>query len=244
MSSENFWDNIYTQNPTRTPNENDPVLLTALNYFGDVSGARLLDLGCGDGRSSLFFAKRGANVTAVDISAVSINNLSKFCLENSIDNITPVQCSAFDIDKFEPFDLVFGTMILHHLEPFGDFAKILRSSMLPSAKAYFYENSAFSNLLIWFRKNVIGKYGIPKFGDDDEFPLMPEEVDHLKSHFNVTVAHPELLFFRLASIYILKGKLHGLTNKLDEYFFQFPNFRKYSYRQNLFLSYSASHPNP
>jgi len=236
MSSESFWNDIYSYNPTCIPNEDDPVLLTALDYFGDVSGVRLLDLGCGDGRSSLFFAKRGANVVSIDTSAVSIENLSQFCQANGINNITPIQCSAFDIGSLEPFDLVFGTMILHHLEPFADFAKVLRSSMVSSGKAYFYENSAFSGLLIWFRNNIVGKYGIPKFGDDDEFPLMPEEVEHLKNHFNVKIVHPELLFFRLASLYALKGKLHGLTNKLDEYFFQFPSFRKYSYRQNLFLS--------
>jgi SAM-dependent methyltransferase len=236
MNSENFWNNIYARNLTRIPDENDPMLVTAIEYFGDIAGKRLLDLGCGDGRSSLFFAKRGANVVAIDISEVAIKNLSEFCQANQIENITPIQHSAFEITNLEPFDLVFGNMILHHIEPFDVFAEVLRKSIVPGGKAYFRENSAFSNLLIWFRDNLVGKYGIPRGGDDEEFPLMPKEVDLLKQYFSVEIVYPEFLFFRLASQYLLKRRLFGLMKQLDDYLFQFPRFRKYSYRQNLFLS--------
>ena len=236
MSAENHWNQIYSNNPTRIPNENDPMLLTAIQYFGDITGKKLLDLGCGDGRSSLFFAKRGAHVTAIDTSEVAIQNLSQFCLENNISNITPVQCSAFDISDLEPFDFAFGNMILHHLEPFETFAQVLRQSITPSGKAYFRENSSFSNLLVWCRNNLVGKYGIPKLGDDEEFPLTPAEVDIIRQYFSVNIVYPELLFFRLISQYLLKGNLSQVTKKIDDYLFRFEGVRKYSYRQNLFLS--------
>ena len=236
MNTEAFWNKIYTNNSTRIPDENDPVLVAALKHFGDVSGAKLLDLGCGDGSTSLFFAKKGANVVAIDISEVAIQGLSEFCLENKINNITPIKCSAFDILDLAPFDFVFGKMILHHLEPFEGFSDILRKSIANDGKAFFHENSAFSDLLIWFRNNVVGKYGIAKYGDDDEFPLTPKEVESLRQNFSVNVVHPELVFFSLASIYLLKGRLHGFFKGLDDYLFQFPSFRKYSYQQYLLLS--------
>ncbi|HEX2549776.1 MAG TPA: class I SAM-dependent methyltransferase, partial [Gammaproteobacteria bacterium] len=185
---------------------------------------------------SLFFAKKGANVVAIDISEVAIQGLSQFCLENKINNITPIKCSAFDILDLAPFDFVFGKMILHHLEPFEDFSDILRRSMAEGGKAFFHENSAFSDLLIWFRNNVVGKYGIAKYGDDDEFPLTPKEVESLRQNFSVNVVHPELVFFSLASIYLLKGRLHQVFKGLDDYLFRFPSFRKYSYQQYLLLS--------
>jgi SAM-dependent methyltransferase len=235
MKTEDFWNKIYAANPTRTPEENDPVLLAALKHFGDVSGAKLLDLGCGDGSTSLFFAQKGAKVVSVDISEVAIHGLSQFCAENKINNITPVKCSAFDILALGPFDFVFGKMILHHLEPFEDFSDILRRSMADGGKAFFHENSAFSDLLIWFRNNVVGKYGIAKYGDDDEFPLTPKEVESLRQNFSVNVVHPELVFFSLASIYLLKGRLHRVFKGLDDYLFQFSSFRKYSYQQYLLL---------
>jgi SAM-dependent methyltransferase len=236
VKTEDFWNKIYAKNPTRTPEENNPVLLEALKHFGDVSGAKLLDLGCGDGSTSLFFAQKGANVVSLDISEVAINSLSQFCQENQIKNIIPIKCSAFDILELAPFDFVFGSMILHHLEPFEDFSNILRKSITPGGKAFFYENNAFSELLIWFRNNVVGKYGIPKYGDDDESPLTPKEIESLRQKFLVNIVYPELAFFGLASVYLLKGRLHRFLKGLDDYLFQFEGFRKYSYRQYLLLS--------
>jgi 2-polyprenyl-3-methyl-5-hydroxy-6-metoxy-1,4-benzoquinol methylase len=235
-TAEAFWNQIYTNHSTRMPNDADPMLLTAIGYFGDLRNARLLDLGCGDGRSALFFAKHGAQVTAIDISEVAIQNLTQFCQEQDIKNITPVHCSAFDIAELGPFDFVFGNMILHHLEPFDVFAQVLQQGLAVNGKAYFRENSAFSPLLIWFRNHIVGKFGIPKGGDDDEFPLTPQEVSLLQQSFQVEIIYPELLFFRLASQYLLKGRLHAWMQQLDNYFFQFPIIRRYSYRQNLFLS--------
>jgi len=127
-------------------------------------------------------------------------------------------------------------MILHHLEPFGDFSDLLRKSIIPGGKAFFYENNAFSDLLIWFRNNLVGKFGIPKYGDEDEFPLMPQEVESLKNNFSVNIVYPELLFFRLASVYLLKRHLYQPMQWLDNYLFQFDGFKKYSYHQYLLIS--------
>ncbi|HEY9852749.1 MAG TPA: methyltransferase domain-containing protein [Leptolyngbyaceae cyanobacterium] len=236
MNTVVFWNKIYSENTTRFPNDDDPVLGAALKHFGDVSGARLLDLGCGDGGSSLFFAKKGANVVSVDISEIAINNLGQFCRENGISNINPIKCSAFEIDRLGKFDFVFGNMILHHLEPFTLFSDVLRASVKDGGKAFFHENNAFSSILIWFRNNVIGKYGIPKYGDDDEFPLMPQEVKMLERNFAVDIIYPELAFFRLASVYLLKGRLYQFMQGIDDYLFKFDSLRKNSYRQYLLLS--------
>lgn len=236
MKTEDFWNQIYATHQTSIPCEDDPVLSEALRHFGNVKGAKLLDLGCGDGSTSLFFAKQGADVVAIDISEVAIANLSRFCQQNHISNITPIKCSAFEIAELGPFDFVFGNMILHHLEPFEGFAQILRASLTPTGKCFFRENSAVSDLLIWFRNNLVGKYGIPKYGDSDEFPLEPREIQSLKNMFFVKVDYPELLFFRLASWYLFKGRLEKSMRWMDEYFFKYEFFRKYSYRQYLLLS--------
>src|SRR5262245_16221723 len=41
----------------------------ALARLGDVAGQRVLDLGCGHGIAAVIFARRGAHVTALDLSA-------------------------------------------------------------------------------------------------------------------------------------------------------------------------------
>jgi 2-polyprenyl-3-methyl-5-hydroxy-6-metoxy-1,4-benzoquinol methylase len=237
MNAENFWDKIYTENPTRSPDENDPILLAALEHFGNnIKGARLLDLGCGNGSSSLFFAKQGANVVSVDISEVAIQSISELCIKNNITNITPVKSSAFNINQLDSFDFVFGSMILHHLEPFEVFSKTLRKSMSPGGKAFFYENNSLSNLLVWFRTHVVGKYGIPKYGDNEEFPLTPAEVEILKKDFRINVLHPKFVFFGLASVYLLRGRWHSLFQNLDNYLGKFYAIKKYSYLQYILLS--------
>lgn len=175
-STETFWNEIYVKSPTRLPNENDPVLVAALEFFGDVKGLRLLDLGCSEGRTSLFFASKEADVVSIDISEVAIRSLSDFCRQHNINHISPLQCSAFEISKLGKSDLIFDSMILHHIEPFEKFSKTLHDALNPGGKMFFYENNAFSDLLMWFRTHVIGKYGILQMGDDKEFLLTPERL--------------------------------------------------------------------
>jgi len=79
-----FWETLFAQGASNSystvemPPADDPVLLAALQSFGALDGKRLLDIGCGSGRASLFFASHGARVTSVDLSANAIANLV-FC---------------------------------------------------------------------------------------------------------------------------------------------------------------------
>jgi 2-polyprenyl-3-methyl-5-hydroxy-6-metoxy-1,4-benzoquinol methylase len=195
-----------------------------------------LDLGFGDAASSLFFARAGAHVVAVDNSAVAVENLSNYCNRVGITNISPNCLSANEIATVAPVDHIFGSMILHHVEPFAEFAAILRATLRVGGKGFFFENNARNKVLIWFRRNVVGKLWIPKYGDDEESPLTPDEVDQLGDYFHVRVEYPELLFFRLASIYIFDRALEQPCSALDRFFFRFERIRRHSYRQYVFLS--------
>ena len=123
---------------------------------------------------------------------VAIRNLTQFCETEGIDSIEGRVMSAMDIDQLGPQDLVYGSLILHHLEPFDRFARTLRAAIRPGGKGYFYENNAASRTMVWFRRHVVGKLWVPKHGDDDEFPLEPHEVDELRKHFTVEQSFPEL----------------------------------------------------
>jgi 2-polyprenyl-3-methyl-5-hydroxy-6-metoxy-1,4-benzoquinol methylase len=242
MQATEFWDDLFSKgqegNYSRVamPDLKDPILQTALAHFGDVKNKTIIDLGCGRGATSLFFASLGANVISIDLSGIAIKNLSEYCQSNSIGNVRPIKLAAHEIGTLGKVDYVFGSMILHHIEPFGEFAKILRDTIKPGGKAFFWENNAQSKTMIWFRQHIVGKLWVPKFGDPDEFPLMPSEVDQLRKHFSVKVENPELLYFRLISTYLLRGRLKKPFQALDQYFYKFPKFRKYSYFQYLFLS--------
>jgi SAM-dependent methyltransferase len=239
VGAEAFWNERYTRCSTALGIEAaatvDPVLMDALAFFGDLAGRTLVDLGCGDGKASLFFAKHGARVIAVDSSSVAIKGISHFCTENEITNLEPVCASAFDVAAYGPVDLVFGSMVLHHFEPFTEFGLVLRTLMKADAKAFFYENNARNSALMLLRRYVVGRFGVPKRGDPEESPLTPEEIDTLRRHFRVRVAYPELLLMRLAGDYLFRGHLRRLLGWLDAMLYRVAPLRKYGYRQYVYL---------
>jgi SAM-dependent methyltransferase len=236
-SSEAHWDSVYgARHGIVAASHDDPIAAAALTHFGDVRGRRILDVGCGGGEYSLLFAGDGADVVSIDTSAQAIERLQDHCTQNNVTNVHAERMSAFDIETLGRFDLVFGSYVLHHLEPFDEFASLLRRVVLPGGRGFFQENNAMSDILIWCRDHLVGHYGIPKFGDDEEFPLTPSEVNVLRRHFDVQVTYPEFLFARLGTRYLLKGRGAATAQRVDEYLYRFPRIRRYSYRQFLYLS--------
>ena len=71
--------------------------------------ARILDIGCGNGRDSFFFNKKGFSVLGIDISKKIIDKNSK----NSFENL---QFKKFDIEKNilkDYFDIIYCRFFLH-----------------------------------------------------------------------------------------------------------------------------------
>ena len=239
--SVQFWDDIFSSGQhhpysrVEMPNLDDPVLNRALSYFGDIKGKIVLDLGFGRGASSLFLASHGANVVSIDSSQVAVDNFSDYCRLHSIENIETRCISAFEISKCKGVDFVFGSMILHHIEPFGKFAEQLRNVLAPGGRGFFWENSGRSALMMWFRENVVGKLWVPKCGDSEEYPLTVQEIDLLRGFFDVEIEYPELRYFSMIPAYLFGNRLREPFELLDRYFYRFPAFRKYSYRQYILL---------
>lgn len=65
---------VYHAFRNRGDTYNDLIEVPAMRRLvGDVSGKRLLDVGCGFGSASVHYAQQGASVTAIDISETMIN---------------------------------------------------------------------------------------------------------------------------------------------------------------------------
>ena len=78
-------------------------------------GARVLDLGCGEGRNSFYLAGRGCEVTAVDISRAAIAKLSALADRAGF----AIEAEVADIAGYEPagdFDLVMAHGVIDYLE--------------------------------------------------------------------------------------------------------------------------------
>jgi 2-polyprenyl-3-methyl-5-hydroxy-6-metoxy-1,4-benzoquinol methylase len=230
------WDAVYRRRkPTVLPRD-DRVANAALAHFGSVEGARILDLGCGTGEYSRFFASHGAKVIAVDRSEVAVTDLQATCAANGITTVQPVLGDAFGLGALGEFDFVFGSMILHHIEPFDEFVDVLADALGPGGRGFFYENSAMSRFLVWCRGHLVGRFGIPKHSDNDEFPLQPQEIDLLRRRFDVAVVQPELVLTRLASGYLLRDHGDRQLAWLDAQLYRVERLRPLSYLQYVQLT--------
>lgn len=101
---------------------------------GDVRGLRVLDLGCGTGRHSLWLAANGANVTALDFSEGMLAEARAKPGAGAID------FRAHDLHTPLPFadaqfDVVVSGLVLEHLRELGGFFREARRVLTPTGRA-------------------------------------------------------------------------------------------------------------
>lgn len=205
------------------------------NIIGDLKGKKVLDVGCGNGECSMFYARRGAIVTAIDNSETGIKNTLRNAEFHKVD-IEAIQIDALKLSELnKTFDIIAGKFILHHLEPFNEFVEILYNLLETGGKCIFFENNARNKILIFLRQTIVGKFGIPKYGDNMEFPFEYKEIKMIESKFSeVRLSYPSFRFFSLLAPYIFKNnkKVDNITHFLDKFIYDYlPLFRKYSYWQ-------------
>lgn len=116
--------------------------------LGDLTGKRVLELGCGYGRFAVYLAKLGADVTAVDLGYDLVYATRVLAEVND----AACQVAQVDIEAipFAPgsFDVVVGIAVLHHMSV-PDVARVVRDVervLVPGGRAYFYETVEDSRL--------------------------------------------------------------------------------------------------
>ena len=94
----------------------------------EESSARVLDLGCGQGRDALFIARRGHSVVGVDISATGIEQL----LQDARQEGLSIEGVVADVKEYRPdknFDVVVIDRTLHMLPEEVDRIAVLERLM-------------------------------------------------------------------------------------------------------------------
>lgn len=74
------------------PFKPDSLAKKALNFI--KSGNSLLDIGCGEGADSVFFAKKGFQVVAIDNNKIYLDRLRAFQRDNHLPNISIQNCDV------------------------------------------------------------------------------------------------------------------------------------------------------
>jgi tellurite methyltransferase len=78
-------------------------------------GAKVLDLGCGEGKNSFFLAKNNFEVSAVDISKEGIKKLNEFAKKEKLKINTTVSDLKSYLQNCETFDAIFGINVLQFI---------------------------------------------------------------------------------------------------------------------------------
>lgn len=148
-----------------------------LRWFGDLRGKRILDLACGLGEASVYFALRGAEVTAVDLSGEMLDLCGRLGALHGV-TVRRVKCGAEELDiAGESMDLVYGGNILHHCDPARvawETRRVLRSG----GKAAFYDPMPYNPIINLYRKMAT------RVRTTDEEPLRPGDVKVFDDYFD------------------------------------------------------------
>jgi SAM-dependent methyltransferase len=114
-----WWDKFYSNREKPIPffiNAPDENLVSYLEK-GIFKSGKILDIGCGNGRNSMYLAKKGFQVDGIDFSQTSIEWASQEAQENSI-NVNFINKSIFDFEASDSsYDYIYDSGCLHHIKP-------------------------------------------------------------------------------------------------------------------------------
>jgi len=85
-----------------------------LETYPPVKTVRLLDIGCGEGRNSVFFARNGYIVTAFDLSDKGVEKTKRIAEETGV-KIDVFKADIINYRLSEKFDILFSTGSLHYI---------------------------------------------------------------------------------------------------------------------------------
>lgn len=109
ISDQAYWDQFYLSNQL----EREPSSFAKHVQGRFVKGGMdVLELGCGNGRDSLFFAQKNARVTALDLSSKSIEGLAGMGARN----VEFRNQDFSSLDNFSQQDCVYSRFTMHSID--------------------------------------------------------------------------------------------------------------------------------
>lgn len=94
-----------------------PEMRYITQRLGNIKGKRLLDVGCGLGEASVYFAMLGADVTSADLSQGMLDATARLAQANGV-NVKQHLASAenMHLPPEIQFDIIYAGNLLHHVD--------------------------------------------------------------------------------------------------------------------------------
>lgn len=145
--------------------------------LGDISGKYLLDIGCGAGESSVYFARQGARCVAGDYSSGMLSAAKKLAQRYGVE-IDTRMINAINLEFMNnTFDIVYASNILHHVDADKALHEIHRV-LKPGGFACMWEPLKHNPIINIYRRIAT------EVRTEDEKPLSIFFVDKVKRVFS------------------------------------------------------------
>ena len=169
-----------------------PEMRYITKRLGDVRGKRMLDMGCGLGEASVYFALLGANVTSSDLSPGMLDAACRLAETNGV-TVTPHLSAAEDL-QLPPdaeFDIIYAGNLMHHVDIDASLGR-MKAHLAPGGAVITWDPVAYNPVINVYRA-VATEVRTP-----DEHPLTLRDIRTFRRHFNVV----ETRYFWLTTLLI------------------------------------------
>jgi len=134
--------------------EPSKMCLKVLELMPPTRGLRLLDIGCGEGKDAVFFARCGYQVSAFDISEAGIEKTKRLAEKANV-YVDVFKANINDFRLERKYDILFSNGVVHHIKP------ELRQEVFQNYKSYTEDNGLNAMQCLVgkpFIKDLPGKY--------------------------------------------------------------------------------------
>jgi SAM-dependent methyltransferase len=161
-----------------------------LSRIGDLKGKRLLDIGAGLGESAVYFALKGAKVTATDLSPGMVDFAAELGRHHGVvveSLVSPAE--SLDVSSGY-FDIVYSANTLHHISDRSAFFSELDRVLKPGGCFFTWDPVAYNPVINVYRRMASA------VRTEDERPLKRADILMARRYF----PHLKVRFFWIFSL--------------------------------------------
>lgn len=186
-----------------------PELRYIHSRLGDTTGKTLLDVGCGLGEASVYFALQGASVTATDLSSGMLR-ATRALAESYGTTLNTHQASAEGMGFAEGtvFDVIYTGNLLHHVDVDATLEELDRY-LAPGGTLVTWDPLAYNPVINVYRMMATD------VRTPDEHPLKWADLKRFEAHFDTV--HREYFWLTTLVIFIMMAVLERRNPNKERY---------------------------
>lgn len=160
-----------------------PEMRYITQRLGNLKGKKLLDVGCGLGEASVYFALQGATVTSTDLSPGMLDVTKRLGKKYGVDiNTHQSAAESFNFKNNETFDVIYVGNLFHHVDIEPTVARI-KQHLKPGGVMVSWDPVAYNPIINVYRA-IATETRTP-----DEHPLKMSDISTFKKHFQNVETH-------------------------------------------------------